>query len=182
MAEHRPYRVSSRSAKAQLLQVKLASLTFFWIAALVINWHATQIAARTFGDAPQLGPTLFGMYAPWEWIVWWSRWFDAEQLQPVWEQCVIQVALPVLAAFATTVGAISLARWWLRDTTPDLHGSARWATRRDVRNSRFLAPTDFLPRWLRRHLVRLRVLKPRESRDGIYLGAWWSGRKLHYLR
>src|SRR5215469_14632833 len=118
MADHRPYRVTSRSAKAQLLRVKLVSLTFFWIAALVINWHATQFAARTFGDAPQLGPTMFGFYTPWDWIVWWTRWSHAEQLQPVWEQCVIQVALPVLAAFAITVGAINLTRWWLRDTTP----------------------------------------------------------------
>ena len=181
MAEHRPYRVTSRSAKAPLLQVKLVSLTFFWTAALFINWRATQLVARMFGDGPQLGSSFLGLYAPWEWIVWWSRWSHAEQLQPVWEQCVIQVALPLLAVFAAAVGSINVTRWWLRDTTPDLHGSARWATRRDVRNSGFLTPRNFLPRWLRCHLVRLRVLKPREPRDGIYLGAWWSS-KLHYLR
>ena len=67
MAEHRPYRVISRSAKAQLLRVEFVSLTLFWIAALAINWRATQFAARTFGGAPQLGRTLLGFYAPWEW-------------------------------------------------------------------------------------------------------------------
>ena len=64
MAEHRPYRVTSRSAKAQLLRVELVSLTLFWIAALAINWRATQFAARTFGDSPQLGRTLLGFYPP----------------------------------------------------------------------------------------------------------------------
>src|SRR5262249_33290713 len=107
MAEHRPYRVTSRSAKAQLLRVKLVSLTLFWVAALAINWRATQLAARTFGDAPQLAPTLLGFYAPWEWIVWWSRWYQAERLRPVWGLCVIRVALPLLVAFAVTVGAIN---------------------------------------------------------------------------
>jgi hypothetical protein len=67
----------------QLLRVRLVSMAFFWAAALFINWRVTQLAARTFGGAPQLGPTLFGFYARWEWIVWWSRWPHAEQLQPV---------------------------------------------------------------------------------------------------
>ena len=182
MAEHRPYRVTSRSAKAQLRWVELVSLTLFWIAALAINWRATQFAARTFGDAPQLGPTLLGFYAPWEWIMWWSRWYHAEQLRPVWGLCVVQVAVPVLVAFAITVGAINLARWWLRDTAPDLHGSARCASCRDVSKSGFLAAGKLLPHWLRRRLVHAGLLKSNEPRDGIYLGAWSSGGKLHYLR
>jgi type IV secretion system protein VirD4 len=182
MAEHRPYRVTSRSARARLLRVKLVSLTLFCAAALVINSRATQLAAHMFGDAPQLGSGVFGFYAPWEWIVWWSRWYRAEQLQPVWEQCVIQVALPLLVAFVVAIGVINLTRWWLRDTTPDLHGSARWARPRDVRKSGFLAPQRYLPLWLRRQLVRVRLLKPSKRRCGIYLGAWWSRGKLHYLR
>ena len=182
MAEHRPYRVTSRSAKAQLVRVKLVSLTLFWLSALAINWRATQLAAHTFGDAPQLAPTLLGFYAPWEWIVWWSRWYQAERLRPVWELCVVRVAGPVLIVFAITVGVINLTRWWLRDAGPDLHGSARWASRRDVSKSGFLAARKFLPDWLRRRLVHTRLLKSHEPRDGIYLGAWSSGGKLHYLR
>jgi hypothetical protein len=57
------------------------------------------------------------------WIVWWTRWHPAEQLQGVWESCVLQAALPLVAATGVALGTINIARWWLRDTTPDLHGS-----------------------------------------------------------
>ncbi|MGO9047504.1 MAG: type IV secretory system conjugative DNA transfer family protein, partial [Xanthobacteraceae bacterium] len=66
--------------------------------------------------------------------------------------------------------------------TPDLHGSARWANAREVRATGFLAPLRRVPRWLRRWLVRVGLLKSRPARDGIYLGAWRVGGRLRYLR
>ena len=84
MAEYRPYRVANRSAKARLAQMKLISVASFATAALFINWWVTEHAARLFRYAPALGPSLIGgLYAPWEWIVWWTRWHEVERLQPL---------------------------------------------------------------------------------------------------
>lgn len=64
VAEHRPYRVASWNAKTQLLRVKLVT----WRSSGHRRCSLTggrPNSRRTFGDAPQLGPTLFGSYAPW---------------------------------------------------------------------------------------------------------------------
>jgi hypothetical protein len=74
MAEYRPYRVINGSAPTRLTQVKLAAVSGFVLMALVINWRVTQLVAGRFGYARPLGPAWFGFYAPWEWLVWWSRW------------------------------------------------------------------------------------------------------------
>lgn len=183
MAEYRPYRVTNQRAQARLTQVKLVSVSSFVVLALLINWWVTQHAARIFGYSRALGPALpGGIYAPWEWIAWWARWREVERLRPVWELCAREAAPPLLAAGALAAGAINLARWWLRDTTPDLHGSARWMTACEVRASGFLAPPRYLPRMVRRWLVRAGWLKPLKPRDGIYLGAWRTRGELHYLR
>lgn len=182
MAEHRPYRVTSPRIQAQLAQIKLITVASFLTAALAINWVVTQRAAAIFGYSPLLGPALIGrLYAPWEWIAWWSRWHATHEFAPVWQTCVREAGLPLLIAAALAVAAIHIARWTLSDETPDLHGSARWQNTRDIRNSGFLAPRRHLPRSLRRHLVRARLLKPLR-RDGIYLGAWRFKGRLHYLR
>ncbi len=81
MAEYRPYRVINRRAQARLIQVKLISVLSFIALIVLINWMVTQYAARLFGYSRVLGPRLFGkLYAPWEWLAWWSRWHGAEQL------------------------------------------------------------------------------------------------------
>ena len=51
------YRVTSEGTKAQLHQVNLASLTFFWIQCW-LSTGVTQPAARTFGEAPNWPDTL----------------------------------------------------------------------------------------------------------------------------
>ena len=53
------YRVTSGRTKAQLLQVKLASLTFFWNQCW-LSTGMTQPAARMFGEAPRPGRILLG--------------------------------------------------------------------------------------------------------------------------
>jgi hypothetical protein len=54
------YRVTSGGTQAQVLQVKPASLTFFWIQCW-LSTGVTEPAARTFGEAPQLGRILLGL-------------------------------------------------------------------------------------------------------------------------
>lgn len=183
MAEYRPYRIANRAAKARLAQVKLVSVLGIAAAALFINWWVTERAARLLGHSAALGPTLLGgLYAPWEWIVWWTHWYRVAQLQPLWELCARQAGLSLLAAAALAVGAINVTRWCLSNRTPDLHGSARWAGAPDVRATGFLASRRCLPRWLHRALVRVGAFKPLKPRDGIYLGAWRVRGTTHYLR
>ena len=109
----------------------------FLLLAILINWIVTQHVARLFGYAPGLGPSLIGnIYAPWEWLVWWTRWHWAEQLQPLWELCLRQAAYPLFGAGALAAGSVIIARYLVADDTPDLHGSARWANAREVLGDR----------------------------------------------
>lgn len=183
MAEHRPYRFARGGARAPLTQLKLLSVAGFGVAALIINWRTTQQAAWLFGNSAALGSAMpGGFYPPWEWITWWIRWHDATELQPVWNACIREACLQMMVAFAAATGVIGIARWWLRNPIPDLHGSARWANSRDVRKSAFIARRRYIPLFLRRALVRAGLLKPIKRQDGIYLGAWRSAGRLHYLR
>ena len=54
------YRVTSEGTKAQLHQVNLASLTFFWIQCW-LSTGVTQPAAHTFGEAPN--------WAQYSWVI-----------------------------------------------------------------------------------------------------------------
>ncbi len=183
MAEYRPYRVANQRAQARLTQVKLISVSSFIGLALLINWMVTQHAARLFGYSRALGPALIGgLYAPWEWILWWSRWQGADQLEPVWEICCRETAYPLLGLAVLTAATIIIARHLLRGTASDLHGSARWATTRDVRAAGLVAPREYLPQTVRALAARIGAMKPRVRRVGIYLGIWRSGWRSSYLR
>jgi type IV secretion system protein VirD4 len=179
MAEYRPYRITNGGAQAQLTRVKLIAVSSFLLLAVLINWIVTQHVARLFGYAPGLGPSLIGnIYAPWGWLVWWTRWHWAEQLQPLWELCIRQAAYPLIILAMGTGGVIGLARYFLSGTSSDLHGSARWATAADVRSAGLIAPRTYLPQSLRRLAVRMKLIKPLARRVGIYLGVWQGS----YLR
>ena len=112
MAEYRPYRSVNSAARARLTRVKFIAVSGFLLAAILINWIVTQHVARLFGYAPGLGPSLIGnIYAPWAWLVWWTRWHWAEQLQPLWELCLRQAAYPLFAAGALAAGSVIIARY-----------------------------------------------------------------------
>jgi type IV secretion system protein VirD4 len=182
MAEYRPYRIANQRTQMRLTQVKLVALSGFFLTALLINWRVTQYAAWMFGHARALGPARFGLYAPWEWIVWWLRWHWVEQFQPMWEVCIRKAALPLLGAAAVTAGTVLLARYLLSGSGSDLHGSARWATTRDVRAAGLIPPRAWLPGRVARLAVRARLVKPRLRRVGIYLGIWRGEWRTSYLR
>jgi type IV secretion system protein VirD4 len=182
MAEHRPYRILNQRARVQLMQVKLASLVGFILAALIINWRVTELTAARFGYSWALGPSLLGLYAPWDWVTWFVRWHGVVRFQPIWERALWEAGPALAIAGALAAGAVHAGRWWLRRDTPDLHGSAHWLSAREVRASGLLAPREYLPRMVRRWLLRAGLLKPRKARDGIYLGAWGVPGRFNYLR
>ena len=151
------------------MRVKLCALAGFGAGAVFISWRATQHAAAMFRHSPTLGPSLFGFYPPWQWLLWWSRWRTVEQFQPVWDICRKETAYPLLALTAIAVGVIAIARHVLAVSDSDLHGSARWATDRDIRSAGLMPPRQ----WLRQRLPFIsRLARPRSKRIGIYLGLW----------
>jgi len=150
LAESRPYRTKNSTAHKTLTRVKLVALSSFALGALLINWRATAIAAQMF--------RLHSDYAPWQWLVWWFNWHSAPAYRPVWTACFAAVEIPLLVLAGVTVATIVVARNLLSTDAPDLHGSARWASKRDLMRARLLAG------W--------RAALTGKSREGVILGAW----------
>jgi type IV secretion system protein VirD4 len=186
MAEQRPYRVPGSAAEARLGQVKCLAVLSFGCALIAINWVTTQHAATVLHDAPWLGAPLFRLprlgpvYVPWSWVVWWAHWHDALALQPLWTLCTHESLYPTAVVAALATGAIALTRQGWFANSSDLHGSARWATTRDLRGARLIDARSLLPSSLRKIAVGWRLLRPRRRRAGVYLGVWRQfGRRSH---
>jgi type IV secretion system protein VirD4 len=184
MAEQRPYRFPGSVFDAQLACVKRRVVISLVAAFLTINQVTTQHAARVLGYATWLGHPLFHLpvvgpiYTPWAWIVWWTRWYWAPALQPLWTECAWQALLPLAVVAGIACGAIAVVRngWFAK--VSDLHGSARWATTRDLRAARLIDR----PGRLRKLGVALRLMRPVAQRAGIYLGLWSQWGRPTYLR
>ncbi|MGO9058144.1 MAG: type IV secretory system conjugative DNA transfer family protein [Candidatus Binataceae bacterium] len=88
----------------------------------------------------------------------------------------------MLTLAVLTAATIIIVLYLLHGTFSGLHGSARWATTRDIRAAGLIAPHPYLPQPLRRLANRIRLFKPRGRRVGIYLGIWRGGWRSSYLR
>jgi type IV secretion system protein VirD4 len=176
MAEQRPYRVSGFSTDARLARSKRLAILSLAGAFLAINWVTTQHAASVLHEAPWLGHPVFHLrgqafYAPWAWIVWWIRWYWAAQLKPLWTLCAQEALFPLAAVTAVCSAAIAMVRHGWFANVSDLHGSARWATTRDLTAARLLDSRRLL-----------RVIRPGVRRAGIYLGLWQQWGRASYIR
>ncbi len=175
MAEQRPYRIPGSSAQMQLARVKVIAVLSMVAAFIAVNQVTTEHAAGVLGYAPWLGqpllrPPIVGpVYAPWAWIAWWARWHNVPALAPLWTLCVREALVPMALIAGIGCGAIAMARrGWLANVS-DLHGSARWATTRDVKAARLLEARSSA---LRKFAERLRLLRPIAQKAGVYLGIW----------
>jgi hypothetical protein len=142
MAEQRPYRLPGLSVDARLARAKRLALLSLVGAFLAINWVTTQHAASVLRDASWLEHPLIhlksgAIYAPWSWMVWWTRWYWAPQLEPLWRQSAREALYPMSVVTAVCCAAIAMVRHGWFANVSDLHGSARWATARDLRGARF---------------------------------------------
>jgi len=183
MAEQRPYRLPGFSVDARLARAKRLALLSMVGAFVAINWVTTQHAARVLSDASWLGHPLFRMksgaiYAPWSWIVWWTRWYWAPQLEPLWRQSAREALYPMAVVTAVCCAAIAMVRHGWFANISDLHGSARWATTRDLRAARLIEARSSVRQMLRGIGV-LQIMRPAACRAGIYLGVW---RRASYIR
>src|SRR6201986_1372239 len=134
----------------------------------VVNFVATQFIAAKFEYQPALGEPLIrtrnggGIYQPFAWIVW--GWHNSTSLDPRVRKPLFLGEMMVFAGSVVCVGIFFVAAnrrsRKLMENADDLHGSARWATEKDIRGTGLM-----------------------DAQQGVYVGAWCSGksRRLHYL-
>lgn len=135
---------------------------------LVVNFAATQFIAARFDYQPALGKPAFNagkgrVYEPFAWIVWgwhYSMSRDIEIRKPFFQGEMMVFAGSVLSMAVFFVLANRGARK-LMENSEDLHGSARWASEKDIRETGLL-----------------------DTKSGVYVGGWRStaAAGLHYLR
>jgi len=154
------YRLSDRQADPAQAWLRAATLAFLLSAAAL--WIAAEYVASSFGFQKALGAPVFGhVYAPWDAIDWQVRYRSVRDprvafiLGRYWLVAGSGLALALIAAI------ISGARWskGARKGT-DAHGSAHWATRKEIAASGLLGKAG-----------------------GVYVGAWQEPKgTVHYLR
>ncbi|ENX9383627.1 conjugal transfer protein TraG [Neisseria gonorrhoeae] len=122
---------------------------------------ATQYFVHQFQYHSQLGYGIGKFYMPWSILIWYGKWHGRYEQQFM---TAFSIMLMVVA-----VGMIGLLVWNIvRKNTnkahESLHGSARWADRKDIEAAGLLA-------------------KKGEDSDGVYVGGWVDKKgTLHYLR
>jgi len=134
---------------------------------------ATQFFARDMRYQAVLGNHLgHDLYAPWAIVEWAFKWY------PSYPDALMRAGgLGVTVASVGLIGVLISKMVAANTAKPSdyLHGSARWAEKKDIEEA------GLLPRPRKWHEI-LRGLQPVAGR-GVYVGAWQDDRgKLHYLR
>lgn len=159
-----------REKKASKAGKLLPSIAAFSVVAGMQT--ATQYFAKSFNYQEALGANIANVYAPWSIIFWAIKW--GEQHQQDIERAA---SFGVMVAASGLIGVViaQMIRSNSAKLNPYLHGSARWADLKDIRDSGLLPRPRSL--W-----EQIKGVRPRPS-QGVYVGAWEdkSG-KSHYLR
>ena len=144
------------------------SVSGFLLVLFLANVAATQYVANHFGYQRALGVPLFragsfALYEPLHWIIWALRYSHSSY--PAISRTVLIGPLLVLLGVVLAIGTyafLSLQRTKrLSKASEDIHGSARWATPGEIRESGIM-----------------------NSGKGVYIGGWFDEKKnyLHYLQ
>lgn len=123
---------------------------------------ATQYFAHKFNYQTQLGAHLFHIYEPWTILVWADQWYD--QFPNSFDLAAgIGILFSSIGLILVLVIKMVLAN--SSRVHQKLHGSARWADKKDIQAAGLLA-TD-----------------KRNNSDAVYVGAWQdTSGKTHYLK
>jgi len=126
------------------------------------NWFATQYAARHYTGLgrPLFSSLAYAIYPPFKWATWlWQSRFlpNPDRIPLFWSFGMGVSSLVVAMIFGRLVGAIRLRR--LAGGGDDLHGSARFAIRKDIEKAGLLG-----------------------QREGLFIGGWIENRMLLFLR
>lgn len=133
---------------------------------------ATQYFAHTFQYHTALGAHQNHLYAPWKILEWAGQWSERYG-----NEFSMAGSIAMMTASLGLILLLALKRHLSGPATSFLHGSARWAGKKDI------VAAGLLPR--RRSLQE--VLKGQggfsERSTGVYVGAWVDKkRRQHYLR
>jgi len=161
---------------------------------------ATQFFAALFNYDPALGARLGTFYAPWDILLWAQRWYT-QYPEAVMKAAGIGLLVTVGGLFIAFAVKSVLANSARANAT--LHGSARWANKKDIQAAGLLPPAKTLrerlhPRvqrfsqkrrafdWLNHSAAWLeRKTRPPEkkSQPFVYVGGWQDKNgRFHYLR
>ncbi|EFI8498289.1 type IV secretory system conjugative DNA transfer family protein [Escherichia coli] len=121
---------------------------------------ATQFFAWKFDYQAALGAHFNHLYAPWAIYEWWHKWYGVypEALTTAGSVGMLVGSVGLIATAAAKIVAANSSK-----ANEHLHGSARWADRKDIEAASLLG---------------------NDGRDGgVYVGAWRDkAGQLHYLR
>jgi type IV secretion system protein VirD4 len=119
-------------------------LMCFLVAIVLGAAVATQVLANSYRYHPSLGLNLFRVYPPWSYFVWSHQWERANN-HTIFAQAFGLGSLVTLGGFFLLL--FDIARKNFR-VNPYLHGSARWAGKKDIKAAGLL------------------------QNNGVYVGAW----------
>ena len=135
-------------------------------------WGATQFFAHTFAYHPSLGGHLNQVYPPWS-ILWWAMdWYSRYP-----KEITQAGSVGVLVAGVGLVGVFIAKQLASHSSKPNdyLHGSARWADKKDIQTAGLLKQ--------KRTLWEVITNKPASFFGGVYVGGWQDKNgNYHYLR
>lgn len=135
---------------------------------------ATQFFAYTFRYHAALGPSFHHVYLPWAFLQWASQWKThyPEQIQKS-----LMVAFGVAAVGIFSIVILKRVILKPKDMTSRyLHGSARWANKKDIQNASLLPRTTRSP-------LEIVTGKHLPSPMGVYVGGWEDDKgNFYYLR
>lgn len=133
---------------------------------------ATQWFAHSFHYAPALGPHIGHLYAPWAILQWSATWY-AQYPNEVMRAASIGMLVSTVGLFGVAVAKAVTSR--SSKGHAHLHGSARWATRKDIQAAGLLPR----PRTLREIISG----KQAPVFSGLYVGGWQDRNgHFYYLR
>ena len=98
---------------------------------------AAQYLAWRFAYSPHLGKTWIGpLYAPWDILWWYWYWGKLPGTETWWFHAELIIILAHIAPFVSLF--LAVRRSWLFGGKSDLHGSARWATEKEIKRMELL--------------------------------------------
>ncbi|HAT7073452.1 TPA: type IV secretory system conjugative DNA transfer family protein [Legionella pneumophila] len=156
MRQHNQYKSAPKGWSHRALKSK--SIPLLVVASFAAGLQAaTQYLASLFDYQDALGTSWNHIYLPWSIVTWWQQGYV---LYP--QQFTTAGSLGAMLTAVGLIGCAMLMRVAQNSSTINahLHGSARWANRKDIIESGLLG-----------------------SDEGVYVGAWEDKNgQLHYLR
>lgn len=115
-------------------------IVFFILCLIFSSWVATQYEAAKFGYQPALGSAWFSIagfpiYGPFEWITWTMRWSEEKGLIDEYLSQGMYVFNGGIALSILLCAFINYLRTRNKGTPDNLHGSAHWATDKEIRDT-----------------------------------------------